>query len=57
MMIWANVSEEKLNIKKEIETSFGETLSWEYMSYVRKNPIEYVENAIKDTRTNSKITH
>ena len=41
MMIWANVSEEKLNIKKEIETSFGETLSWEYLSYVRENPISW----------------
>ena len=41
MMLWANVSEEELSIKKEIETSFGETLSWEYLSYVRKNPIHW----------------
>ena len=39
MMLWANVSEEELSIKKEIETSFGETLSWEYLSYVRGNPV------------------
>ena len=39
MMTWANVSEEELSIKKEIETSFGETLSWEYLSYVRGNPV------------------
>ena len=39
MMTWANVSEEELSIKKEIETPFGETLSREYLSYVRKNPI------------------
>ena len=39
MMTWANVSEEELSIKKEIETSFGETLSWECLSYVIKNPI------------------
>ena len=39
MMTRANVSEEELSIKKEIETPFGETLSWEYLSYVRKNPI------------------
>jgi len=39
MMLWANVSEEELSIKKEIETSFGETLSWEYLSYVRRNPV------------------
>ena len=41
MMTWANVSEEELSIKKEIETPFGETLSWEYLSYVRKNPIQW----------------
>jgi hypothetical protein len=41
MMLLANVSEEELSIKKEIETSFGETLSWEYLSYVRENPISW----------------
>ena len=41
MMTRANVSEEELSVKKEIETSFGETLSWEYLSYVRKNPIQW----------------
>ena len=41
MMTWANVSEEELSINKEIETPFGETLSWEYLSYVRKNPIHW----------------
>ena len=41
MMLEANVSEEELSIKKEIETSFGETLSWEYLSYVRENPISW----------------
>ena len=41
MMTRANVSEEELSIKKEIETPFGETLSWEYLSYVRKNPIQW----------------
>ncbi|MGN0513332.1 MAG: TetR family transcriptional regulator [Lachnospiraceae bacterium] len=39
MMQWANVTEEELRIKKNIETSFGETLSWEYLEYVRKHPI------------------
>ena len=39
MMLWANVSEEELSIKKEIETSFGEILSWEYLSYARRNPV------------------
>ena len=41
MMTRANVSEEELSIKKEIETPFGETLSWEYLSYVRKNLIHW----------------
>ena len=41
MMTRANVSEEELSIKQEIETPFGETLSWEYLSYVRKNPIQW----------------
>lgn len=41
MMQWANVTEEELQTKKEIETSFGETLSWEYLSYVRKNPVTW----------------
>ena len=27
--------------EKEIETSFGESLSWEYLSYVRKNTIHW----------------
>ena len=39
MMNWANVSEQELSIQKEIETEFGEKLSWEYLKYVRKNPI------------------
>ena len=41
MMTRANISEEELSIKKEIETPFGETLSWEYLSYVRKNLIHW----------------
>ena len=39
MMSWANVTEEDLQEKKYIETEFGETLSLEYLSYVRKHPI------------------
>ena len=39
MMFWANVTEDELQDRKEIETTFGETLSWEYLCYVRKNPI------------------
>ena len=41
MMSWANVSEEELRGRKEIETAFGETLSWEYLCYVREHPIAW----------------
>lgn len=39
MMIWANVTEDELKEKKEILTTFGETLSWDYLCYARENPI------------------
>ena len=39
MMLWANVTEDKLQSEKEIPTAFGETLSWEYLCYVRRHPI------------------
>ena len=41
MMMWANVTEDELREKKEIETQFGETLSWEYLCHVRNKPIEW----------------
>ena len=41
MMLWTNVSEEDLYTKKEIETAFGETLSWEYLQYVREHPVRW----------------
>ena len=41
MMMWAGVSEEELSEKKTVPTNFGETLSWEYLCYVRENPIEW----------------
>ena len=41
MMFWANVTEDKLRDKKEIKTSFGETLSWDYLCYVKENPITW----------------
>ena len=41
MMMWAGVTEDTLREKKEIATNFGETLSWEYLCYVRENPIEW----------------
>lgn len=39
MMQWSNVTEQYLAEKREISTDFGETLSWEYLCYVRKHPI------------------
>lgn len=39
MMQWSNVAEQELAEKREIATNFGETLSWEYLCYVRKHPI------------------
>ena len=41
MMSWANVTEDELRDKKEIETAFGETLSWDYLCYVKENPIAW----------------
>ncbi len=41
MMIWANVTEDELKEKKEIQTTFGETLSWDYLCYVRENPVTW----------------
>lgn len=41
MMNWANVSEDELREKGNIETAFGETLSWEYLAYVRSQPIQW----------------
>lgn len=39
MMTWAGVTEEDLRERREIPTSFGETLSWDYLCYVRSHPI------------------
>ena len=36
MMIWANVTEDELKEKKEIQTTFGETLSWDYLAMQEK---------------------
>lgn len=41
MMSWANVTENELKEKGTIQTSFGEDLSWEYLSYVREHPIKW----------------
>lgn len=41
MMRWANVTERELAEKLEIPTEFGETLSWNYLCYVRQHPISW----------------
>lgn len=41
LMAWENISEDELKSKKIIETSFGENLSWEYLSYVRAHPLKW----------------
>ena len=39
MMLWAGVSEERLEQEGIIKTGFGDDLNWEYLQYVRNNPI------------------
>lgn len=41
MMKWAGVTEEELRSKGEISTDFGETLSWEYLCWVREHPVSW----------------
>jgi len=40
MMQWAGVTEERLEKEKTIPTDFGQTLSWEYLTYVRAHPVD-----------------
>ena len=39
MMGWFDISEDKLRTEKEIVTPIGRTLYWDYLSYVKANPI------------------
>lgn len=41
MMGWASVSEADLRERGEIPTDFGETLSWDYLCFVRRHPITW----------------
>lgn len=41
MMMWSGVTEDRLRTEKEIATAFGETLSWDYLCYVRAHPITW----------------
>ena len=44
MMCWSAVTEEQLEREGRIQTGFGETLSWEYLTYVRSHPISRWES-------------
>lgn len=39
MMTWAGVTEERLEREREIPTDFDQTLSWDYLKYVRQHPV------------------
>lgn len=39
MLLWSNSNEDELKDKKEIPTSFGETLSWDYLVWVRNHRV------------------
>lgn len=41
LMKWCGVTEDELMNKGTIETNFGERLSWEYLSWIRSNPIAW----------------
>ncbi len=41
MMTWANVDETELEQKGTIETSFGQTLSWKYLCFVRTHQAKW----------------
>lgn len=41
MMLWAGVTEEELREKGVIEVSFGDPLSWEYLTYAKEHPVTW----------------
>lgn len=45
MMTWFDVSEEKLEMEKEIETPIGQKLYWDYYCYVKAHPIKVWDKA------------
>ena len=62
MMRWADITEEKLREKQLITTGLGETLSWEYLCYVRNHPVNwsvptYILYGDKDNLTSQEIIH
>ncbi|NTV90919.1 MAG: alpha/beta hydrolase [Clostridiales bacterium] len=44
MMSWFNVSEDRLRAEREIETPIGQSLSWDYYSYVKAHPVDKWNN-------------
>ena len=61
MMMWSNITEEKLKEKQEIKTDFGQTLYWDYYKYVKENPVTtwdkdtYILYGNKDNMQNENI--
>lgn len=41
MMGWAGITEDELKSRQQIETAFGETLRWDYLTYVRSHPTHW----------------
>lgn len=41
MMTYAQITERELVEKTEIKTPYGDTISWEYLSYVRNHPVKW----------------
>lgn len=41
MMAQSHITEDELREKGEVITDTGETVSWEYLQYVRENPIDW----------------
>lgn len=41
MMRWAGVTEQELQQQQTIRTDFGETLYWEYFTFVKEHPIHW----------------
>ena len=53
MMKWANVTEAELEAQGIIHTEFGEDLSWEYLSYVKRQPIKCIQMPkVREVRAN-----
>lgn len=44
MMRWFNVTPAQLEVLREIPTPIGETLSWDYYSYVKEHPVDRWQN-------------